>query len=204
MTNTNVAEAVLQENIYDQKAFEVHQNNVKVGWWTDINSGTSTLLTRNRAELLMLVVSEVSEAAHGLDNDLMDDKLPHLSMFEVEISDVSIRLFDMIGAEASIAGSNRDFDYVTIAEQELEHIFCEPDRQLLRIVNHCSAAMEHLRKGRRQEYWAKLVDALMCTFAIASDHDFNLWDVIDQKLEFNRTRADHQIANRLKANGKKF
>ena len=53
---------------------------------------------RNKGELLMLIVSELSEAMEGLRKDLMDDKLPHRKMAEVELADALIRIFDFAGA----------------------------------------------------------------------------------------------------------
>lgn len=118
----------------------IHGRNVTAGWWTDIRTN-ETLLgkdeygrdRRNVPELLCLVHSEVSEAMEGYRKNLMDDKLPHRSMFEVELADVFIRIFDIAGA-----------------------------------------------------------------------HNLDLAGAVYEKLNFNRTRADHQIANRMADNGKKF
>lgn len=46
----------------------------------------------------MLAVSELAEAMEGHRKDLADDKLPHRKMFEVELADALIRIFDMAGA----------------------------------------------------------------------------------------------------------
>jgi NTP pyrophosphatase (non-canonical NTP hydrolase) len=46
----------------------------------------------------MLIVSELSEAMEGHRKSLMDDKLPHRKMAEVEIADAAIRIFDLAGA----------------------------------------------------------------------------------------------------------
>jgi len=75
---------------------EVHANNVMAGWWTDLETGERK--ERNVGELLMLIVSEVSESMEGYRKNLMDDKLPHRSMFEAELADVIIRVFDLAGA----------------------------------------------------------------------------------------------------------
>lgn len=56
------------------------------------------LKNRDVGNLLMLCVSELSEAMEGHRKDLMDDKLPHRKMFEVELADCLIRIFDMAGA----------------------------------------------------------------------------------------------------------
>jgi len=110
---------------------EVHANNVMAGWWTDLETGERK--DRNVGELLMLIVSEVSESMEGYRKNLMDDKLPHRSMFEAELADVIIRVFDLAGA-----------------------------------------------------------------------YNLNLGGTIYEKLEYNKTRLDHQIASRKLENGKKF
>jgi len=72
----------------------VHAANAK--WWVDLYTGEP--LQRNKGELLMLIVSEVAEAMEGERKNLMDDKLPHRKMAEVELADVLIRVFDYAGA----------------------------------------------------------------------------------------------------------
>ena len=52
---------------------------------------------RNIGELLMLTVSELAEAMEGHRKNLMDDKLPHRPMLEVELADAIIRIFDLAG-----------------------------------------------------------------------------------------------------------
>lgn len=64
-------------------------------WWTDIDTGE--LLKRNVGELLMLTVSELSEAMEGHRKGLMDDHLPHRKMIEVELADAMIRILDLAG-----------------------------------------------------------------------------------------------------------
>lgn len=118
---------------------EIHQQNVNAGWWTDINTGESLTsiqgepAKRNVPEMLCLIHSEISEAMEGHRKNLMDDKLPHRSMLEVELADALIRICDMAG------GLGLDLD-----------------------------------------------------------------GAVQEKLEFNKHRADHKIENRLKADGKKF
>ncbi len=77
----------------NELAARVHQANAK--WWLDINTGEP--LQRNVGELLMLAVSELAEAMEGHRKNLMDDKLPHRTMFEVELADCLIRLLDIAG-----------------------------------------------------------------------------------------------------------
>jgi NTP pyrophosphatase (non-canonical NTP hydrolase) len=64
-------------------------------WWRDPK--TNERVERNTGELLMLMVSELAEAMEGHRKDLMDDKLPHRKMFEVELADCIIRICDTAG-----------------------------------------------------------------------------------------------------------
>jgi NTP pyrophosphatase (non-canonical NTP hydrolase) len=72
----------------------VHAANIK--WWQNIDTGEP--LKRNKGELLMLIVSEISECMEGERKDLMDDKIPHRKMAEVELADAIIRILDYAGA----------------------------------------------------------------------------------------------------------
>lgn len=72
-------------------ADRVHVANAK--WWVDLDTGEP--LKRNIGEMLMLCVTELAEAMEGHRKGLMDDKLPHRNMFEVEIVDCMIRLLDI-------------------------------------------------------------------------------------------------------------
>lgn len=75
-------------------AKECHAANDK--WWRDPFTGER--ITRNKGELLCLIHSEISEAMEGERKNLMDDKLPHRRMAEVELVDAMIRIFDYAGA----------------------------------------------------------------------------------------------------------
>ncbi|WPU91808.1 hypothetical protein SNE25_21045 [Mucilaginibacter sabulilitoris] len=72
-----------------------YQNSFNAGWHTDPVTGD--LLDRNKAEMLCLIHSEISEAMEGERKSLMDDKLPHRPMAEVELADAVIRIFDYAG-----------------------------------------------------------------------------------------------------------
>lgn len=69
-------------------------------WWVDLKTGNRK--ERNVGELLMLATSELAEAMEGHRKNLADDKLPHRKMFEVELADCLVRIFDMA------AGMNLD------------------------------------------------------------------------------------------------
>ena len=60
----------------------------------------------------------------------------------------------------------------------------------------------HLKHKSMME--VELADAIIRIFDLAESKGFNLGETIYEKLEYNRSRADHKIKNRLKEGGKKF
>jgi len=86
---------------------QCHGASHAAGWWVNPKTGIDT---RDNpmcfSQKLMLIVSEVSEAMEGDRKNLMDDKLPHRPMREVELADAVIRAFDLAGAYGlDIAGA---------------------------------------------------------------------------------------------------
>lgn len=73
--------------------------SVKSGWWNDLETG-ELLVNRPHiiGEKIALIHSEVSEALEGHRKNLMDDKIPHRKMVEVEFADTIIRIMDTAGA----------------------------------------------------------------------------------------------------------
>ena len=65
----------------DNLAAEVHLLNRK--WWP------ANIKDRNKSQILILIVSEITECMEGERKDLMDDKLPHRKMAEVEMADTA-------------------------------------------------------------------------------------------------------------------
>ena len=121
---------------------EIHQANVLAGWWTDLSTNMDLAEEARQgtrlgkalvAEKLCLIHSEISESMEGHRKGLMDDKLPHRPMLEVELADAVIRIMDLCGAM-----------------------------------------------------------------------NLDIGGAIAEKLEYNRSREDHQIKNRKEANGKSY
>ena len=79
------------------------------------------------------------------------------------------------------------------------------------IHSEISEAMEGARKGLMDTHLkhksmmeVELADAIIRIFDLAESKGFNLGQTIYEKLEYNKSRADHKIKNRLKEGGKKF
>ena len=79
----------IAENI--NKSVSYCYNQAKNAGWHDS--------PREIGTCLMLIVSEVAEAMEGDRKDLMDDHLKDRKMFEVELADAVIRIFDLAGRE---------------------------------------------------------------------------------------------------------
>jgi hypothetical protein len=98
-----------QHNIELKRAGEIMTNlchAAAANWWIDLKTGEDQRMANNVPEKLMLIVSEVSEAMEGHRKNLMDDKLPHRPMVEVELADAVIRIFDLAGAKGyDVAGA---------------------------------------------------------------------------------------------------
>lgn len=75
-------------------AAHLHAKSSAAGWWDGVDANDPYVA----ATKLMLIVSEVSEAMEGMRKDLMDDKLPHRKMGEVELADALIRICDLAAA----------------------------------------------------------------------------------------------------------
>lgn len=163
----------------------------------------------------MLFVSEVAEAMEGERKNLMDDKLPHRRMAEVEIADVLIRVFDYAG------GFRHDLD------RGIAHRITEPFTTLNELALLCSiregatgnrgaALLEIVRdiihvadeendidsNSRVVGFALAMVVFRCCAYAGAFGYDLD--GAVREKRAFNATRADHKAEARLAPGGKAF
>ena len=67
---------------------------------------------------LVLIHSEISEAMEGFRKGIKDEHLPDRSMFEVELADALIRIFDLAGAhDLDLGGALQEKSTTTRPEQ---------------------------------------------------------------------------------------
>lgn len=186
------------------QAREIHGSNVVAGWWTDPKTGESIVETRNRGEIMMLVVSELAEAAEGVQHDLPDDKLPDFPMYDVELADTAIRLLDLLGVEEPHApDSGFSTERMMKARRELA-VLDNRQSELMLCVRKVATAMEHHRKGRKEPYVSALWEALEHVVGLAQLHNIQLFAVMAAKRGFNAVREDHKLENRVRDGGKAY
>lgn len=182
-------------------AEEVHQQCIDAGWWKQtpvmdqgVGTGEWETLPRNIGELLCLVHSEMSEAYEGYKLGLKDDHLPEYPMFQVELGDTAIRLYDILGY------------YKAPIDMTQTTLFNDAPMFVLFLEFHLriSEAMEHFRKSREIRGCEKLSTALFLVWLIAAKNSVPLEIIIEEKREYNRNRADHKVENRELEGGKKF
>ena len=98
----NISIAKIRSNLR-HASIVINELNASAGWWTNLATGESMITgpgqtpKRNVPEMLMLIVTEVSEAMEGYRKGCKDDHLPHRDMMEVELADALIRILDMAG-----------------------------------------------------------------------------------------------------------
>lgn len=95
------------------------------GWHNDRITGEPRTPEQNNELFptrLMLIVSELAEAMEGHRKNLMDDKLPHRKMAEVELADALIRICDLAGV--------MDYDLGGAVAEKLEYNASREDHKI--------------------------------------------------------------------------
>lgn len=184
-------------NSFNTLADAIHQSNVAAGWWVEMN--------RCFYRTMMLVVTEVAEATEGERKNLMDDKLPHRRMGEVELADTLIRLFDLAG--------NRKWKYlesqVPAIDESFHDNFVKDDQTLMDISGKHFFIVElivELAAADRMSFavdqaYTRLVRLIL---RISHQHGYDVMSALFEKWEFNKTRVDHTREARAAKNGKRF
>jgi len=176
----------------NELAHQIHQQNVDLGWWDE---------PREAGTLLMLVVSEIAEAMEGERKDLMDNHLTHRKMAEVELADAVIRLLDIAGYYNLTLSFNFNENNLN---QELNFLGKKKGSQLLAIVDIITlAAYGSLSISQASSNMA-ISEAIEFIYYYASLYNYDIDSAMLEKIEYNRTRPDHQKENRLATGGKKF
>ena len=174
-----------------QMAQEAHAANIK--WWQDINTGEP--IERNRGELLMLVVTELAEAVEGIRKGLMDDKLPHRKMEEVEMADAMIRLGDYAGAYEVVFDKRYNSIGQTKHDNKLEWIL-----KITKMIVSIHGAL--IDSKLAHDFYVHISMQMIQTYC--AHHGLDLEGAYREKMDYNRTRADHTHEARRAEGGKKL
>lgn len=168
---------ILNPAFWNDLAEEIHhQENKK--WWYDEEGNPSP---RPEGTLNMLIVSELAEAMEGHRKSLMDDKLTHRQMIEVELADAVIRRLDkMVGMnELRLMGEiNENYNLCETIPEDLY--------MMVNVIEFTTQTFV--------EY----------ALSVSKKYGYDLLATINEKREYNKTRADHQRAQRAETNGKKY
>lgn len=115
--------------------FAIECRKANDSWWRDPT--TNKPINRNKGELLMLVVTELAEAMEGHRKNLFDDQLPYYHMFDVELVDALIRIFDLMGEEISIYNTDYDEIYKDKMKFNSEREDHKPEHRLSKTGKKC-------------------------------------------------------------------
>lgn len=193
---------------YFALAKRVHEANRR--WWLDPE--TSEPIVLKMGSRCMLVISELSECMEAERKNLKDDKLPHRQGAEVEMADYIIRLLDMMGAptdqldrppkktahcnmliqqiQEGKHGQVNDFINDILSSEEKAEI-------LMSMVKQVAAFCEH-------PFLNDIPFLIKIAEKYCEKYGYDLWGAFEEKMEYNATRLDHKIENRLMDGGKKW
>ena len=174
---------------------QIHEANVEKGWW----DGDPCIYTK-----MQLISTEIAEATEGWRNDnKMDDKLPHRKMEEVELADALIRTLDLGGRLGLVVGGHTYHDgalrgdKVNLSVGEL-HLLLNANIVTL-FWHHHPSCTKHPVEETQEEYEVLVFNLIR----VAEVRGFDIFGAMEEKLEYNKTRADHSREARAKAGGKK-
>ena len=176
-------------NTIDAYAHNIHKQNIKVGWWDNPKECIH--------QKMQLISTEIAEATEGERKNLMDDHLPTRKMGEVELADALIRTLDL-GAKLGckhIPSSPKKIHLVrkgsSIGKQHLGLTIALADW----------AMTFRLNDEINNSNYSALIDAII---KCAEINNYNIFDAMDEKILYNKTRQDHSRAKRKQAGGKTF
>jgi hypothetical protein len=165
----------------------IHAQNKAVGWWDDV---------RPVETFACLFHSELSEAMEGDRKGLMDDHLPQYEMFWVEVADFVIRCLDWLGYHNH---DNYDFAVWDVWFNRTQFLAYMHRQVSDSVSNTLDPYYRTTNKPANN-----IAYAVVACFDYASVEKFDLMKVIIEKVEYNKTRADHKRENRQLPEGKKY
>ncbi len=181
----------------------IHADCLERGWWTDLTTGQP--LKRNVGELAALIMSELVESVEKPEKP--DDHLPAFYSRTVEVADACIRIADLLGWLKSPAGGGHDFYKFFLYEVEGFHPENPPRDNIHPYVLVAWGDFFESARKRPPEVWGAKLACLLArlfVFGLPETQRLILPNAIAAKQSYNLIRADHSLAARKQADGKKF
>lgn len=174
----------------NEKAVEIHANNITVGWWDNPNQ---CLITK-----VQLIITEICEATEGERKNLMDDHLPHRKMGEVELADALIRTLDL-GEYLGLTCLPYHIDPLFENQQPAYLHY-----KLVEIVTSFGRCVEYRKTMAIENLNVSYTKLVFKILKVAEILGYDLQGAMDEKLAYNKHRADHKREARAAAGGKQF
>lgn len=173
----------------------IYNQNKEVGWWDDPDRCLFTCL--------QLISTEIAEATEGDRKNLMDDHLPEHKMEEVELADALIRTLDFgahLGIQYNFEIANIDSWCTVIAPAGKQHLGL--NKHVIAVAELMALFVDDpdLDKILKPCYSSLVINIIQ----VAHNRGFELYQAVEDKIEYNFNRADHKRENREKENGKKY
>lgn len=174
---------------FNKMAESIHQANCDRGWWPDDVPEDNLIIK------LQLVFSEIAEATEAERKDLYDNHLPKRKGGEVELADALIRLLDLAGHTGWEHESHpEDFDYRLTF-----------DASVLAMHAYISCNVAHIIESddfnNQEYYYNQAVNSILRCGALLG---YDILGAVEEKLQYNAVRPDHDPKNRAMKGGKKF
>ncbi|AUR90491.1 hypothetical protein NVP1144O_43 [Vibrio phage 1.144.O._10N.286.45.B3] len=166
---------------------KIHAQNKEKGWWD--NPRSFSMITN-------LGVSEASESLEGNRKGLIDNHLESYPMDVVEIADLCIRTLDYLGSE-----NNNHFCDALVTKYKSGDFQYNLAALTMKLMN---AWYMYEIKSNKQLAMDSLRGAISHGFLMITDMGYDPIEVILEKVEYNKHRADHKRENRAKQGGKKY
>lgn len=211
---TKEAFALLSRNqqVYDfalvatgLRSFFKRTHAANANWWLDLETGKPK--QRNPHELICLMHSEVSEAMEADRKNLNDDKLTDLPGVQVELADLFIRLGDFVGGIGlSLPVANAlsvSYGLFMFAFEDMKNAKGNTGEMLCNL--HSRLTNLSMRFRLHENKHLSLASVFSGSIAFCAVKGFDVFPVIERKMEVNAKRVDHTIEHRKNAkDGKRY
>ena len=182
-------------NNFNELATMIHADMVAVGWW---DNPDQCLL-----EKLQMVSTEIAEATEGERKDLMDDKLPHRKMGEVELADTLIRVLDL-GSKLGLEYHQTNHDLYVQMINKVKNAKSIASKHFVinyQLVSFFGCIDYEFNKPSIDLHYSLLIESIM---EVGKFRGYDIIGALHEKCAYNRERADHKRENRAEKHGKKF